>query len=299
MSNESKPSRRRRPEIPSLTVSKEEAASVRGVVRRMMGGDAAVPPKPGEAPERPARAEPRSRQEPPSAQELSSAPERGAVPARKRSAQEEGSAQELSSALARDAGYTQIPNAILDAVLPRLSLLEQAVYLRLYRLSYGFRSETCTVGFPALAKSCHCTDRAVRTAINRLEDLGLVERIGATFNAASGPRGNIYRVAGGSLEARSRQERRSAQEGASAQERRSPIKEDSKNMNKGAPVADAPAAPAELSVYDVRRIAARLYELHHGESDYTKSRLRSDVRTVLAGEGREVDERLLDEAIGA
>jgi hypothetical protein len=54
----------------------------------------------------------------------------------------------------------------------------------------------------------------------------------------------------------------------------------------------------EIVAYDVRKIAARLRDLHHGESDYTKDRLCADVRTALIGEGREPDERLIDEAIG-
>jgi hypothetical protein len=44
--------------------------------------------------------------------------------------------------------------------------------------------------------------------------------------------------------------------------------------------------------------AARFRELHHGESDYTKDRLRADVRTALIGEGREPHDRLIDDAIG-
>jgi hypothetical protein len=67
-----------------------------------------------------------------------------------------------------------------------------------------------------------------------------------------------------------------------------------------APSVAPPAVVVEsaISVYDVRRIAARFRELHHGESDYTKESLRADVRTALIGEGREPDDRLIDEAIG-
>jgi hypothetical protein len=49
----------------------------------------------------------------------------------------------------------------------------------------------------------------------------------------------------------------------------------------------------------LKRFAARVCELPPGESDYTKERLRADVRTALIGEGREPDDRLIDEAIGA
>jgi hypothetical protein len=67
-----------------------------------------------------------------------------------------------------------------------------------------------------------------------------------------------------------------------------------------APSETQPAVVIEtaISVYDIRRIAARFRELHHGESDYTKENLRADVRTALIGEGREPDDRLIDEAIG-
>jgi hypothetical protein len=74
------------------------------------------------------------------------------------------------------------------------------------------------------------------------------------------------------------------------------MKEDLKENIERAPVAVAPAPV--ISVYDIRKIAARFRELHHGEVDYTKDRLRADVRTALIGEGHEPDERLIGEAIG-
>jgi hypothetical protein len=54
-----------------------------------------------------------------------------------------------------------------------------------------------------------------------------------------------------------------------------------------------------LTVYDVRTIAQRFRELHKGEPDYTKERLRADVRTAMIGEGLEPDEKLIEDAIGA
>src|SRR5438105_1883630 len=53
------------------------------------------------------------------------------------------------------AGDTRVPNVILEWLLPQLRVQEQAVYLRLYRLSHGFRSDTCRVGFEKLAKGCN------------------------------------------------------------------------------------------------------------------------------------------------
>jgi hypothetical protein len=74
------------------------------------------------------------------------------------------------------------------------------------------------------------------------------------------------------------------------------MKENMKEKEKAAHVAVAPAP--DFSVYDVRKIAARFRELHHGEAAYTRERLKADVRTSLIGEGREPDDRLIDEAIG-
>ena len=59
-----------------------------------------------------------------------------------------------------------------------------------------------------------------------------------------------------------------------------------------APVADAPA-----DVYEVRRIAARVREIHHGEIGYTPERFRADVSMALVGAGREADDETIDEAI--
>jgi hypothetical protein len=56
--------------------------------------------------------------------------------------------------------------------------------------------------------------------------------------------------------------------------------------------ADAPA-----DIYEVRKIAARVLELHRGQTLYTHDRLRADVCTALAGQGRDADDETIDEAI--
>jgi hypothetical protein len=48
------------------------------------------------------------------------------------------------------------------------------------------------------------------------------------------------------------------------------------------------------SVYDVRKIAARFVERH--QPGYTLAQLHEDLRTVLRGQGREVDEAILADA---
>ena len=92
----------------------------------------------------------------------------------------------------RQDGQTSIPNLILDSLLPALEPLVSLVYLRLYRLSHGFHSDTCLVGYPKLARSLNLAQRSVIRAVEKLERLGLVKREGA--NLGKGPKGNIYRV---------------------------------------------------------------------------------------------------------
>ncbi|MEW6735402.1 MAG: hypothetical protein AB1489_29190 [Acidobacteriota bacterium] len=93
------------------------------------------------------------------------------------------------------AGHTSIPNLILDGLLPQLRMQEQVVYLRLYRLSHGFRSNTCRVGFDKLANTCNLSRREVIRSIERLEILGLIKRLGCNFKAKmSVERGNLYEV---------------------------------------------------------------------------------------------------------
>jgi hypothetical protein len=53
----------------------------------------------------------------------------------------------------------------------------------------------------------------------------------------------------------------------------------------------------ESPVYEVRKIAARLREINLNASGYTLERLRADVRTAVDGQGMDVDEATLDEAM--
>ncbi|MFY9223857.1 MAG: hypothetical protein WAQ98_14380 [Blastocatellia bacterium] len=93
------------------------------------------------------------------------------------------------------AGHTSIPNIVLDGLLPKLSTTEQVIYLRLYRLSHGFRSETCKIGFPKLASSCNISRRQAINSIEKLQELGLIQKLGSDLdNKSQHLRGNIYKV---------------------------------------------------------------------------------------------------------
>jgi hypothetical protein len=89
-------------------------------------------------------------------------------------------------------GELRIPNTIIDSLLPLLDTMEQALYLRLYRLSHGYHKDTCTVGFDRLVETTGISKNSLKRVVFRLEKLGLVERIGASFGGAV--KGNCYRV---------------------------------------------------------------------------------------------------------
>jgi hypothetical protein len=239
----------------------------------------------------------RSETEPRSASEPRSEPVPNAVQRERRSEAEPRSLPELAPARIH-----------VDRLLRVLTQDEATLYLRLYRLAAikenGVARGWCAVGAPKLVESTKIKRTALFAAIRGLEEKGLIRREAQEIlrgeGGGRGSEGNRYRVFEPDVIGRPVDERRSDSERRSQIERSSAgglMKVSSKNDHERAPVAVAPAP--EFNVYDVRRIAARFRELHHGESDYTKDRLRADVRTALIGEGREPDERLIDEAIGA
>lgn len=93
------------------------------------------------------------------------------------------------------AGYTRVSNDLLDRILPTLDTYDQAVLVRLYRLSRGFNSDTCRVSVPTLAKACNISERQVRKSIGKLEAREIIQRIEQDFgNKDRSLRGTIFRI---------------------------------------------------------------------------------------------------------
>lgn len=91
--------------------------------------------------------------------------------------------------------YTSVPNDIFDKVLKALHVYDQAVLLRLYRLSRGYHKDTCTVGYPTLAKACNISTRQAQISVERLVAAGLIEITGSEQGGRERQaRGNIYRM---------------------------------------------------------------------------------------------------------
>lgn len=92
-------------------------------------------------------------------------------------------------------GYTRVSNDLLDRILPTLDTYDQAVLIRLYRLSRGFNSDVCRVSVPTLAKACNVSERQVRKSVGRLEARELIQRIEQDFgNKDKALRGTIFRI---------------------------------------------------------------------------------------------------------
>jgi hypothetical protein len=72
-------------------------------------------------------------------------------------------------------GWLALPNDIIDKVLPTLSLPEQSVLIRMYRLSRGYGSDVCTIGYLTLGKLCNISRNTVKTAVKSLITSGLIE----------------------------------------------------------------------------------------------------------------------------
>lgn len=69
-------------------------------------------------------------------------------------------------------------NEVDDVLMPTLtSHLDQCVYRRLYRLSYGFGSNYAQVSQKALVEAVRCSDPGLRASIARLEGLGYIEKL--------------------------------------------------------------------------------------------------------------------------
>jgi hypothetical protein len=91
--------------------------------------------------------------------------------------------------------YTRVPNDIFDKVLPELGPYEQSILLRLYRLTWGWHKDTCTVGYGTLAKACKMSIKKAQLSIASLIEKKLIERVGKE-NAGQkrSKRGTVYRI---------------------------------------------------------------------------------------------------------
>lgn len=74
-------------------------------------------------------------------------------------------------------GHLRVPNEIMDNVLPTMRPPEQAVFLRLYRLSHGYGKKSCLISLPKLALSCRLSESQTRFAVRNVEARGYIKQV--------------------------------------------------------------------------------------------------------------------------
>ncbi len=74
-------------------------------------------------------------------------------------------------------GYGHFTWDLFDRILPRLDPYEQVVLLRLCRLAWGHKRDTCRVGYERLQQACNLKKRKLQEVIAKLEFLEYIERL--------------------------------------------------------------------------------------------------------------------------
>jgi hypothetical protein len=99
----------------------------------------------------------------------------------------------LLASLPEVKGDARLPHRYTDHLCRLLKPDEQAVYVQLYRLSWGWGQETCFISNPRLSERSNVPLSSMKRAIAGLLDKGLVEKTGHT-NGYGKDQGVEYRV---------------------------------------------------------------------------------------------------------
>ena len=92
-------------------------------------------------------------------------------------------------------GYGPFTWDLLDRVMPRLDPYEQVVLLRLCRLAWGHKKDTCRVGYDRLQQACNLKKRKLQEVISKLEFLEYIRRLALEQGGADrSMRGTEYQI---------------------------------------------------------------------------------------------------------
>ena len=98
----------------------------------------------------------------------------------------------LLDAIPEVRGHTQLPHRYTDHLPRWLSADEQAVYIQLYRLSWGWGNEICFISNPKLSERSGVPETSMRRAVKKLIGKRLIEKTDRRFGGAE--QGIEYRV---------------------------------------------------------------------------------------------------------
>jgi DNA-binding Lrp family transcriptional regulator len=85
---------------------------------------------------------------------------------------------DLMSSLPDVKGYLRLHFQILDHLYPQLDPFERAVHETLYRLTWGFSRETCTISYQRIAERTNMSPKSAQRAVGKLEGKGLIRKVG-------------------------------------------------------------------------------------------------------------------------
>ena len=96
---------------------------------------------------------------------------------------------DLSNSININSNYCKLHNDVSDHLLKLLSPSAQAVYLRLYRQSFGWNRNWAAESLPKLISACNISLQTVRKAIKELESIGCIKKEFSDYHKAT-----VYRV---------------------------------------------------------------------------------------------------------
>jgi hypothetical protein len=98
----------------------------------------------------------------------------------------------LLSAMPEVRGHMQLPHRYTDHLPRWLTPDEQAIYVQLYRLSWGWGRDVCFISNPKLAERSGVPETSMRRAVKKLIGKGLIEKTERRFGGTE--QGIEYRV---------------------------------------------------------------------------------------------------------
>jgi hypothetical protein len=100
---------------------------------------------------------------------------------------------DFKRSLPEKAGRLDLPHRYTDHACSLLSPDEQAVYLQLYRLSWGWGKDTCFISNPRLSERSNVPETTLRRVVKKLVAKKLAEIIDRKFGSQR-EQGIVYRV---------------------------------------------------------------------------------------------------------
>lgn len=140
---------------------------------------------------------------------------------------------DLMASLPKVAGHLRLPHSISDHLLSQLTADEQAVFMQLFRLSWGYGKSTCSISNPRLSERSNVKMTSMKAAVKRLESRGLISKKMTTLGYGK-EQGIEYRVSHPDSQADSDRQSHSGRQSVSAPIKEKDLKENTKKENERA-----------------------------------------------------------------